>query len=287
MMALVLFVFITNNTFAQSTYATPYVGAEQIYKWNSVTAASYAYVVTSSSTNPTTNVVANDESIYTVSEGSLEPLGDIAGVPSADLGLIWKTAAVGHTYYVWLVAKSADDCENWRFVTVVPKANQVDFVLAALGIFSRTESIDVLKAAVADNGGTGCPLPALRDGAIYDSNSATDGFVYAYFSVSQGTSNNVDTWTFDFDVNAGTIEYYNGTVWAAYTVALTGIANEATQLLRVKIPTPIATDDVTKIIGTITAAAEETTGLLDTDVNNDKQEFVVNRVAAIGAFSGL
>jgi hypothetical protein len=52
------------------------------------------------------------------------------------------------------------------------------------------------------------------------------------------------------------------------------------------IPTPIATDAVKTITGTISAASEETTGLADSDSGNDVQSFTVNRVAAIGGFSG-
>lgn len=279
-------VAVSNKMFAQSSYDHPYVGAEQIYKWSAVTATSYSYAVTTSTTSPTTDVVSPG-TIYSVSTGTLTPAGGLAGVASADLGLTWLAPSVGTTYYVWLVATSADGCVNWRYVTVVPEENQVDFVLAALGLYAKNETIANLNAVAAANGGNGCVTPALRDGAVYDSNGSTDdGDVYAYFKVSQGANNNTDTWKFAFASNIGTVEYYNGTAWVAYTAALTGIADGATQLLRVLIPTPVATDAVTTVTGTISAASEETTGLTDSDINNDVQSFTVNRVAAIGGFSG-
>ena len=280
-------VAVSNKMFAQSTYDHPYVGAEQIYKWSAVTANSYYYAVTTSSVSPTTSP-AVENTDFQVSSGALLGGGVLANDASANLGLTWLAGSETKTFYVWLVATSADGCVNWRYVTVVPEANQVDFVLAALGLYSKTETIATLEAAAAANGGDGCPSPDLRDGDVYDSNGATaDGDVYAYFKVSQGTNNNNDTWTFAFNASTGTVEYYNGTAWVAYTAALTAIADDAVQLLRVMVPTPLATAaSATTITGTISAAAEEGTGLADSDVNNDVQDFTVNRVAAIGGFSG-
>jgi hypothetical protein len=283
MLALVI---VAGSAEAQSSYSAPYVGAEQIYKWSAVTAASYSYAVTTSNTSPSTAVVA-PTTIYSVSTGSLAPSGGLAAASSADLGIKWLAGSVGTTYYVWLVATSADGCVNWRYVTVVPEVNKVDFVLTALGLYTKAEAIASLNAATAKDGGNDCPTPSLRDGAIYDSNGSTDdGDVYAYYRVSQGTDNNPDTWTFAFSSNIGTVEYYNGTAWVAYSAALTARVNGSVQLLRVMIPTPIATDAVKTITGTISAASEETTGLADSDSGNDVQSFTVNRVAAIGGFSG-
>ena len=227
--------------------------------------------------------------IYTVT-GSLTPTGGLSAATSADLGLTWLAASVGTTYYVWLVATSADGCANWRNVTVVPEVNKVDFVLAALGLYTKGESITTLENAVVNNGGADCPTPTLRDGADYSSDALSagdDGDVYAYFRVSQGVNNNNYTWTFAFGASTGTVEYYDGSAWVAYTAALTGIADDAVQLLRVMVPTPLATAaNATLITGTITSASEETTLLADSDSDNDAQEFTVNRVAAIGGFGG-
>lgn len=296
LMSLVILALIANTTIAQSSYDAPYVGAEQIYKWSAVTTESYTYVINTDPTDPANDVVAPG-TIYTVSTGSLDhpaPGGTLAAAATADLGLTWLAPSVGNTYYVWLVAASSDGCVNWRYVTVVPEVNQVDFILAALGLYAEDESIATLEGAAAANGGNACPTPALRDGAVYDSNnSPDDGDVYAYFRVSQGADNNDDTWTFAFGIvtdpasPSGTIEYYNGSAWVSYTAALTGIADDAVQLLRVMIPTPLATAaNATLITGTISSASEETSGLGDSDGSNDEQNYTVNRVAAIGGFSG-
>lgn len=295
LMMMVVLVAVTNVTFAQSSYDAPYVGAEQIYRWGNVTTTTYSYAVTTSSVSPTSSPAVEDTD-FEVSTGALTGGGALTNESSADLGLTWLTPSVGNTYYVWLVATSADGCENWRYVTVLPEANKVDFILAALGLYTKAEAIATLEGAAPDNGGDACPTPALRDGTDYSSDAASagdDGDVYAYFRVSQGADNNNDTWAFAFGIvtdpttPAGTIEYYNGTAWVAYTTAITGIADNAVQLLRVMIPTPLATaTTATTITGTISGASEVTTGLLDTDSSNDVQAFTVNRVAAIGGFTG-
>ena len=285
-LTMVVFAFVANTTFAQSSYDAPYEGAEHIYTWDNVTAASYSYAVTTTNVSPTDSPAATDGSIYTVSSGSLSPGGALAGETSANLGLTWQSDAVGNIYYVWLIATAADGCENWRYVTVQPEANQVDFVLAALGLYAVDETITTLEGAAADNGGNACPTPALRDGAVYDSNGATDdGDVYVYYRVEQGADNNDDSWSFEFAASAGDVEYYTGSAWAAYSTAIS-VADDAVQLLRVKIATPVATDPETTITGTISNASEDTTGLTDSDVNNDAQSFTVDRVGAIGNFSG-
>lgn len=292
----VLMVFVAGLAMVKSasaqTATNPYVGEEYTYKWNDVTADSYYYVVTTTATSPTDNPVSTGFSITTGALGSASsPLAGVSGASTADLGITWSTSADGQTYYVWLVATSADGCENWRYVKVTPHYNtdNIDFELAALGIFSKGESIANLESASASNGSNDCPAIDLRDGANFESGATgeSDGSVYVYFRAKKLNTNNADTWSCEFSATTGDVEYYDGSNWATYAGAVTGIQNAATQLFRVKVPVPVASAaSATTVTGTLANAAEESTGASDSDSNNNSQSFTVNRTAAIGSFGG-
>ena len=286
LMMMLALVIVAGKAFAQGSSQAPYCGVEETYSWLAITCDGYMYYVTDDAVSPTND--PTDGSMYDVTTGALDHSSDaLSNAASAAVGITWTADADGGTFYVWISAESADGCNNYRYVVVQP-TNEVDFILAALGIYPEDVAIATLESAAADNGGDDCPEITDRYQAVYDSDgSVDDGDVFVYFRVTENDNNPVDTWTITFGASTGTIQYSTGGAWADYTAPLTALADNEIVLFRVRIDTPLSTaGSAVEITGTISDGEKETLELVDSESSNDEFAYTVNRVAAIGGFSG-